>query len=379
MNINRKINVLVIPDLFPKFEGDVQGIFILDYLTSTNARCNNTVLFGRLTSDKKGLSIEKNDHYQLYRFSISSKKVPSFLKPFYYVLWFLKGFKTGKQFKDIDIIHAHGSILSGTLSYLLSKKLKIPFIITEHQGPFTMTSENFWKRNWTKYIMQKADAVLAVSNHLKQEILDTHIHPKQIYVTHNPVNTQLFKLKSNHLFKNMLFVGRLDNFKGALRCVIAFEKIHLLLPNWTFTIVGDGEDYKPIESYLKNNKALQKKIFLKGKLSKVEIADEMQRSDFLVLPSKHESFGLVIAEALSSGLPVIVGNKTAPKEFVNHENGLLIPSYDINELAKSMEVMINSLSLFDAQCIRQKIIENFGFENFEKKITNIYQSIINKY
>lgn len=295
----------------------------------------------------------------------------------YYILWFLKGFNTGKKITNIDIIHAHGSILSGTLSYLLSKKLKVPFIITEHQGPFSMTSENFWKRTWTKFIMQKANAVLTVSSHLKQEILDTDINPKHIFVTYNPVDTELFKLKNNQHYQNILFVGRLDNFKGALRCVTAFEKIHEQLPNWTFTIVGDGEDYKPIEAFVKKHPELKEKIILKGQLTKAEIAIEMQSSSFLVFPSKHESFGLVIAEALSSGLPVIVGDKTAPQEFVTHENGLLIPSHDINILAKSMEAMTKTFSQYNSQTIRTKIIENFGFKSFGKKTTDIYQSIMN--
>ena len=377
MNSQRKINVLVIPDLFPKFQGDVQGIFILDYLTSTKKNCNNTVLFGRLTSDKKGLRVEKNEDYELYRFSVTSKKIPFYMKPFFYTLWFMKGYKIGKTLKSIDIIHAHGTILSGTLSYLLSKTLKVPFVITEHQGPFTMTSNNFWKRHWTRLIMQKADAILTVSQHLKQEILNTHIHPKQIIVTHNPVDTDLFKLKSNLSFKTMLFVGRLDNFKGALRCVNAFEDIHEKYNDWKFTIVGDGEDYQSIVNYLASRKELESKIKLKGQLSKAQIAIEMQHADFLVFPSKHESFGLVITEALSSGLPVIVGNTTAPKEFVDVKNGILVPFDDITAITKSMENMIDSLNTYHSQEIRAKIVLNFGFESFGKKLVNIYKSLIN--
>lgn len=370
--------MLVIPDLFPEYKGDVKGIFLLDYLTSTSDQCNNTVLFGRLTSNKKGVFIEKEEKYTVYRFSLSSKKISKFLKPLYYIHWFLKGYRTGKQFKNTDIIHAHGSILSGTLSYLLSKKLKVPFIITEHQGPFSMTSENFWKKTWTKYIMQKANGVLIVSNHLKQEILDSGIHPKEIIVTYNPVDTELFQLKKNQQNKNMLFVGRLDNFKGALRCVVAFEMIHEQFPGWAFTIVGDGEDYKPIESFIKTHPGLKNKIILKGQLSKAEIALEMQQSSFLIFPSKHESFGLVIAEALSSGLPVIVGDKTAPQEFVDSKNGLLVPAYDLNALSKSMETMAGSYLNYDSQAIRAEIVKDFGFESFGKKMADIYLSKLNK-
>ena len=275
MNSTNKINVLVIPDLFPKFKGDVQGIFVLDYLTSTSPYCNNTVMFGRLTSNKKGTSFVNNDDYDLYRFSMSSKKVPFYLKPFYYLLWFIK-----------------------------------------------------------------ADAVLTVSNHLKDEILKTEIHPKHIIVSYNPVDTDLFKLKSNQFNKTMLFVGRLDNFKGALRCLEAFDRMNEKFPDWKFTIVGDGEDYQPILNYLNNKPALKSKVKLTGQLSKSEIAFEMQHSDFLVFPSKHESFGLVITEALSSGLPVIVGNTTAPIEFVNSENGKTVQFDDINAIANAIENMI---------------------------------------
>lgn len=378
MKDQKKINVLVIPDLFPEYKGDVKGIFLLDYLTSTSDQCNNTVLFGRLTSDKKGVSIEKEEKYTTYRFALSSKKIAFFLKPFYYALWFRKGYRIGKQFKNIDIIHAHGSILSGTLSYLLSKKLKVPFIITEHQGPFSMTSGNFWKKTWTKYIMQKANAVLTVSNHLKQEILDSGIHPKQIIVTYNPVDTGLFQLKKNQPDKNMLFVGRLDNFKGALRCVTAFEKMHEQFPDWTFTIVGDGEDHKPIEAFIKTHAGLKNKIILKGQLNKAGIALEMQQSSFLIFPSKHESFGLVIAEALSAGLPVIVGDKTAPLEFVDSKNGLLVPAYNLDALSKSMETMAGSYLNYDPQVLRAEIVKNFGFESFGKKMAGIYLSQLNK-
>jgi glycosyltransferase involved in cell wall biosynthesis len=378
LNLRKKINVLVVPDLFPKFKGDVQGIFLLDYLSSTKKECNNTVLFGRLVSEKKGVVMEQYEAYNLFRFSVSSKKVPFYLKPFYYVLWFIKGFQIGKTIKDVDVIHAHGSILSGTLSYLLSKKLKLPFIITEHQGPFSMTSGNFWKRNWTRFIMQKADAVLTVSEHLKQEILNTNINPKQIIVTHNPVDTELFKLKNNQLNKTMLFVGRLDNFKGALRCLEAFDKISARFPDWNFTIVGDGEDHQSIISFLENKPLLKSKIKLTGQLSKLEIANEMQQSDFLVFPSKHESFGLVIAEALSTGLPVIVGDTTAPKEFVDNKNGLLVPFHDISKISMAIETMIESLSDYNSEEISGKISSNFGFENFGKKMVTIYNSITNK-
>jgi glycosyltransferase involved in cell wall biosynthesis len=372
LDLNKKIKLLVIPDLFPKFEGDVQGIFILDYLKSVKDYCSTNVLFLRLVG-KKGLTVDANDDYTTYRYCISSKKIPAFLKPFAYLIWFIKGYQLGKKFTDTDIIHSHGSILSGTLSYLLAKKLKVPFIITEHQGPFSMTSDNFWKLRWTKFIMQKADAVLTVSDHLKQEILNSGIRPKKIIVTYNPVDTDLFQPKTNtEITNNILFVGRLDNFKGGLRCVKAFEKITEKYPLYTFTIVGDGEDYASIINYIEG-KAFKGKIVLKGSLSKAAIAKEMQKADFFVFPSRHESFGLVIAEAISCGLPVIVGNQTAPKEYVNKDCGLIAPPDDVDAMAKAMEQLISTFTNYTASAMHKQMATDFGFEAFGKRLKFIYE------
>ena len=363
---------MVIPDLFPKFEGDVQGIFILDYLKSVKDYCTTNVLFLRLVG-KKGLTVDANDNYTTYRYCVSSKKIPAFLKPFAYLIWFIKGYQFGKKFTDTDIIHSHGSILSGTLSYLLSKKLKVPFIITEHQGPFSMTSDSYWKLLWTSFIMQKADAVLTVSDHLKQEILNSGIRPKKIIVTYNPVDTDLFIQKTNtEITHNILFVGRLDNFKGGLRCVKAFEKITEKHPKYTFTIVGDGEDYAPIKNYIEG-KAFKEKIVLKGSLSKAKIAKEMQRADFFVFPSRHESFGLVIAEAISCGLPVIVGNQTASKEYVSKDCGLLVPPDDVDAMATAMEQLISTFTAYNANAMHKQMVADFGFEAFGKKLKFIYE------
>jgi len=130
LDSNKKIKILVIPDLFPKFEGDVQGVFILDYLKSVKDYCTTNVLFLRLVG-KKGLTIDTNDNYTTYRYCVSSKKIPTFLKPFAYLIWFIKGYQLGKKFTDTEIIHSHGSILSGTLSYILSKKLKAPLKLSK--------------------------------------------------------------------------------------------------------------------------------------------------------------------------------------------------------------------------------------------------------
>jgi glycosyltransferase involved in cell wall biosynthesis len=366
--------VLVIPDLFPKFKGDVQGVFVLDYLWATQPYCNNTVLFVRLSGQKKGLVIEKEVEATVYRYCFTEKSVPSFLKPVYYLRWFLKGFSLGKELKDIDIIHSHGTILGGTLGYLLSKKLDKPLVITEHQGPFSMISGSFWKRNWARFTLQKADRVLVVSEHLKKEMLEAGIHPKEITVTYNPVDTELFSPSPDKkIKKNILFASRLDVFKGALRSLKAFHSIAAKYPDWSFTIVGEGGEFTALQEYITTHK-LQPRVMLKGHKRKDELPTEMRNADFLVAPSLHESFGLVIAEALSCGIPVIAPNRTGPAEFVNEKCGLLVNPGSVEEIANAVERMIANLEEYDAVAIRNYVVEKFGIEELGKRIVNAYKS-----
>ncbi len=370
-------NILILPDLFPKNKGDLGGIFVLDYLSCIKDLYSLRVYYIRLYSQVKLLANEKWDGIDIFRKALFTKPVPSFLKPLFYLFWFFRGYKDCIKFDDTKLIHAHGIILNGTLAFLISKKLNIPFIISVHQGPFSKISDNVFKRYWAKKILEKADSVLVVSKHLGNEIIGSKIYPKKLIVTYNPVNTEIFKIYEDiKKQKSLIFVGRLDNFKGALRTVLAFSSIVEKIPDWELLIIGDGEDGPAIRSYIATNNVLKCKIKLLGQREKEEIAIELNKSAFFVFPSLHESFGLVIAEAMSCGLPVIVGDKTAPVEYVDDECGLRIDAEDINAISNAILTMTETYSMYDAHKIRRKVVDLFGLVNFGSRLDLIYSELL---
>jgi glycosyltransferase involved in cell wall biosynthesis len=372
----QKINVLVIPDLFPQDENDMKGVFITDYLKASSEFCNVRVLVMRLQGKKRGIERVKKYNADVITCTISEKPVAKWMKPFYYAKYFRKSIELGLQEKNIQIIHAHGSILSGTIAWRLSEKMKIPFVLTEHAGPFSAVKG--WKLKWTKFIMKRAHAVLNVSAHAKNEIQRSGVKMRESFVTYNPVDTELF-YPSENKNKAFLFAGRLDIFKGAYKLVAIFHQIYRNYPDWKFVIVGDGEDLPKIKDFLGAHPELKEKVILKGLLNRKALASEMSKSAFFVFPSLHETFGLVIAEALSCGIPVIAPDRTAPPEFVHDINGLLIDPEDEKQIREALEKMLNDHSSYDSQKMRQEIIERFGFNNFGRKLHAIYSGTISKF
>ncbi|NQX96932.1 MAG: glycosyltransferase [Flavobacteriales bacterium] len=374
------MNVLILPDLFPKNENDWVGVFVVDYIKSIIPNCMPWVFYSRLVGENQVAKQERfASEFDVYRWNYK-QQISALLKPIYYLLWFKK---TVQQItalnKQVDIIHAHGAILNGTVAFLLSKQLKVPFVISEHTGPFSKISNSFVKKRWAKYILNRANKVFAVSSHLKGEMVAMGIRNENISVSFNPVDTNLFQCKSNTTaVKNILFVSRLEPFKGGLRTLKAFHKVAEKNSGWCLTICGEGPEKEEIINYVQEFK-LEGCVTIKDVLTKPEYVRELHQASFLVFPSLHESFGLIPVEAMTCGLPVITTNATAMPEYINEQNGVLLNTSSVDEISEAINSMINNLSTYNSVTISENMNARFGIENFGKMLVKSYQTVITNY
>lgn len=348
---------------------------MLDYARAVSRFLQPIILSLQLDAPK-GIARSFELGLEIVRCGFGYHEPPSILKPFLYVRWFYRGWKLAGRLKGISVIHAHGAPLNGVLACLLSRKLKAPAIITEHTGPFTKLMKTAQSRFLTKWALKKACIVLVVSENLRSQILECAIRPSDLRVSFNPVDTELFVMQENGKFrnsKNILFVSRLEPYKGGLRTLQAFDRIAKRYPQWRLTMVGDGPELPDIDQFITSHNYLQGRVSLKGQLSKPQIAAEMKRAEFCVFPSEHETFGLVAAEAMSAGLPVIVGKTSACIEFVDAESGIAVQPKDIGAIADAIEYLILNGGKYDRQKIRQKIVDRFSLPVFGERLNSIYQ------
>lgn len=371
---NKRPKILVLPEFLPFEKG--WGGFSWNYVNSIAPFCEVTIFYSRLCGDTTGLHEHTiNENIKLISYFPYKNKPTGIKKIIAYTRWFITCLKITKKLPLPDLIHAHGAVLNGTLAFKLAKHWKIPFVLTEHTGPFSSVVKGKIKHFWVKKIMQNANAVLPVSEHLKNEIITNKIHPKRIEVTYNPVNTELFKLKKDSLFKNIVFAGRLDENKGGLRAIKAFHIFYKINPDWTFTLCGDGREMNAIKQYVAEHH-LENNVIIKGMLSENEVATLFQASDVFISPTQFESFGMAIAEAMSCGLPVITTNTTAPKEYVTKNNGILLNVNSVEEMAKALSYIITNLHQYNAEKTREQIESRFAFNNFGQRMLTIYKSLI---
>ena len=153
------------------------------------------------------------------------------------------------------------------------------------------------------------------------------------------VPSKLSKLDS----KRMISVGRLSPEKGYLDLLKVFRLLRREYPDWTLDIVGDGKEMGILKKYISKHN-LQDSVTLHGFQGKKYIDSLMNKSSIYLMTSFTESFGIVLIEAMSHGLPCIAFDSAeGAREIINSGyNGYLIKNRNLDAMIKKIEDLINS-------------------------------------
>lgn len=148
---------------------------------------------------------------------------------------------------------------------------------------------------------------------------------------------------SNLMSKQIVAVGRLSKEKGFIDLIEVFKTIHLKYPEWKLNIAGDGEEKDNLEKEIKKLH-LENSVNLLGFLNKQELENLYLNSSIYVMTSFTESFGLVLIEANSYGIPTIsFDSAQGAKEIIrNNQNGYLIKNRDKKEMSNKIIELIEN-------------------------------------
>lgn len=237
-----------------------------------------------------------------------------------------------------DLIHVH-SLQCLELAEYMKTHERTPIVYTCHSTVKLEPSQVGRAKTALRQekLIRLADAVTAPSEWQKSVILGHYPHAGDVRVIRNGVVERRANRRQSKNRYRLLFVGRMNRIKGVdelLRAVALLRKTH---PRVGLDLVGSGS-----KSYTLRLKRLSRQMRLTGKvrwLGKRNPAAVWQlypRYGAVVVPSRHESFGLVALEAMASGVPLVATRNGGLQTFVNDGNAEIIAGVTPRDIASAV-------------------------------------------
>ena len=246
-----------------------------------------------------------------------------------------------------DLIQVYGCVTStkgdiNTVQFVHSAWLKSPVHISKIQKNlygFYQWIYTFLGAYWEKQAFAKAECIVAVSQRVKQELLDIGVFPNKIQVIFNGVDTEEFvpgsmDRKKLDLPENVclaMFTGDIRTNRKNLDTVL---KALVNVPDLHLAVVGNTQNSPYLQ--MAKDLGLNQRVHFLG--YRLDVAKIMQAVDMFIFPSRYEPFGMVVSEAMATGLPVVTAKTTGASEIVTPECGIVLSdSEDVSELTEALK------------------------------------------
>jgi glycosyltransferase involved in cell wall biosynthesis len=281
----------------------------------------------------------------------------------------------------IHVIHAHAVLPCGHAAALLSRELRIPFVVTVH-GLDAYSTEQVrglsgnWCKRVSKFVYASAERVICVSEKVRIRVLEAVSERVKTDVVYNGVDPERFCPSSGvYEADSILSVGNLIPSKGHELLLRSFAAVHRQFPKVCCEIIGDGRE----QSHLTKIAAqlnLAGKIHFLGRQSRSKVADAMRRCTLFVLPSRYEGLGCVYLEAMATGKASIGCRGQGIAEVIEHgASGWLIDAGNLSQLTEALFELLQNIQLRHAlgETARRTILRDFTLAHQAERLARIYQ------
>jgi len=339
----------------------------------------NKVTILQTTLYEKGKKFKREE--EIHKIKIITCKNDFFLGGYGYSKEFKKTLK--KIWKDYDVIHVHGHgrfTSNFTLRCIGEKK---PLIYTAH-GFFH--DKKYWIIKKVHdlilgRLLKKARFCTALTKLDFKNYKKLGVKKEKIVEIPNGINKDFFKKINKQELKNfktkykikentILYVGRIHESKGLQYVIEAIKDIDARL-----VIVGKDAGYKKELEKLIKKYGLNKRVLFVGPLTDKELINVYHASNFFVLFSEWEGFGIVVIEAMAAGKPVIVSDRgSLPFLVKNEKNGYVVPFKNIKLLEEKIKFLLNNKD--KARKIGEKgykVAKNYSWKSVVDKMEKIYK------
>jgi len=285
-----------------------------------------------------------------------------------------------------DVVQLNVIQKQGVLALWLKKHFHIPYIIVEHWSGYLPENGQFsrfshLKKRFMQRVCREAEQVLTVSQPLQEAMKANGFSAKKWGAIDNVVDEFFFGERQKSEVegqKTLLHVSCFDerakNVKGLLR---AAKMLSEKRQDWKLKLIGTGIDYQEVRAYAKRLDIPENLLDWTGELTPREVAQALHSADALVLSSRYETYGVVLAEAAAASLPILstpvgiaekVGALLVPQEIAQHKAG---------RFAEFIETILWNTA-YRTQHTARISGEPFRAETIGKKLKDIYDSCLHR-
>jgi len=287
----------------------------------------------------------------------------------------------------LDILHVHYAIPHAAAAFLAREMLEptnLKVITTLHGTDITLVGQEPSFFPMTRFLIEKSDAVTAVSDFLKQETRRVFGVGDDIKVIPNFVDSRVFKpidvrdLRRRFAPEGEKLLLHASNFRKVKNVSAVVEVFQLLKQDHKvrLLLVGDGPEIPEIKEMVAR-RGLEPCVSFLGREDHLEKI--LPVADVLLLPSLHESFGLVALEAMACGVVPVVTSIGGASEFINDgHNGFLRPPDDVVGMAEIIGKILENdhHRQILAEDARQDATMDFGASCVMRQYLELYESLL---
>ena len=273
-----------------------------------------------------------------------------------------------------DIVHVHFADTAVSIVEACRKR-GIPYVVTEHASSSMDDEKAAGQAEMMRYVYENAAAVIAVSPALASQI--EKFTGVKAEVVDDIVDTGIFRLERQEKTDGFRFVsaGHAEYRKGFDVLVAAFSRVCAVRDDCELTIMGDGAELENIKRQIAEL-GLTDKVCCTGYFRRGEFARKLNESDCFVLASRHETFGVVYAEAMCCGVPVIATRCGGTEGFIGAEDGLMVAVDDVNGLAEAMLSICEDVQKYDKAAIARRAHERFSPDAVGVRIAKVLENAL---
>lgn len=293
--------------------------------------------------------------------------------------------------EEIDILHVH--MMQATIIGAIAARIsRTTTIATRHYSPGPSHSGSNGLGRWLMlkldhYFTRSMDRFIAVSDHVKSELLEWGIPSRSVELIHNGIDVKSFDEQkggdgtgpigrvSDRLSIGM--IGSLTKRKGHQLLLESFKIVLAMVPNVELFLVGDGPERSNLESFSAERGIAEHVKFL-GFRS--DVASILSGLDLYVHTAEQESFGIVILEAMAANCAVVARETGGiPEIVVNGETGFLTDGSS-KTIAETICLVLTNQPLRKkmADAGRRRVVSKFDIRNTVEAYENIWLGLFRR-